>query len=389
MNIDQLHTEKVNQIDFDLVPSPCYLIDERRLIRNVKILNFVAERSGVSILCALKGYACYPTFSLLKKYLNGATASSIHEAKLTIEEWGKKPHLCFPAYDPIDSDFLFEHASHITFNSLSQWELFKGVAHKHPDVECAIRINPEYSEIETSIYDPSGKNSRLGVKRQHMPTKLPKGINGLHVHAMCEQDSFALERMLQKIEERFAPFLKEIKWINLGGGHHITRYGYDVNHLIELLKNFKAKYDIEIILEPGEAVVWEAGYLVSSVLDIIEETPVPTAMLNTSFAAHMPDCLEMPYKPHVVGAIIENDFFATYQLGGATCLAGDQIGNYSFVDKLKPGDKIVFHDMAHYTMVKNTTFNGVSLPAIGIWTVNEEFKLFKEFGYNDFKNRLG
>lgn len=382
---------KEDLIDFDEVVSPCFVIDERLLEKNVKILAQVEQQAGAKVLCALKGFSAFDTFNIIKENISGGTASSLYEAKLIHEYMGVKAHACFPVYLPNEFDEVCSLSSHITFNSFTEFDrYYRRVEEKYPSIKCAIRINPEYSEITTDLYNPASPKSRLGVKLQDFPDELPKGITGLHFHTLCEQGADVLERTLQVVEEKFGHLLHKLSWLNLGGGHHITKSGYDRDLLVQLIRNLKQNYSLEeLILEPGEAIGWETGYLVSSVLDVIESEPVSTAMLDVSFAAHMPDCLEMPYKPDVVGAIIENDFFPTYQLGGNTCLAGDQIGNYSFINKLSAGDKIVFHDMAHYTMVKTTFFNGVKHPSIAIYTKQGELNVVKTFDYTDYKNKLG
>ncbi len=374
------------EIDFDSVPSPCYLLDERRLIKNLELLQRVAQESGAHVLCALKGYAMWSTFPLLKQYISGATVSSLHESKSIAEHWGEKAHACAPVYVSQEIDEILHNTSHITFNSLTQWERYKEKSIQ-AKVSPALRINPEYSEITTELYNPAGSECRLGVKADALAA-LPQGIEGLHFHVLCEQDSFVLERVLQKVEEKFGHLFSALKWINFGGGHHITRSDYDVDHLIALIKAFREKYDLEVFLEPGEAIGWETGYLVSEVQDIVPAGKKNIAMLDTSFTCHMPDCLEMPYKPYIVGAIEPNDFFPVYVMGGMTCLAGDQIGDYSFCGELKVGDRVVFHDMIHYTMVKNNTFNGVRLPSIAIWTSQDELKVIKSFDYDAYETRL-
>lgn len=376
-----------NQIDFDLVPTPCYLLDEKKLLANLELLQRVEEESGAKILCALKGFAMWSAFPTVRKYLSGATASSLHEAKLIESRWGTLAHMCAPVYVPNEIKELSLISSHMTFNSLSEWDRYKEYIMTQ-ELSPALRINPEYSEIEVPLYDPAGSDSRLGVKAEQLK-ELPIGIEGLHFHVMCEQDSYVLERVLKHVEEKFGHLFSNLKWINFGGGHHITRSDYDVNHLIELIQEFKGRHGLEIFLEPGEAVGWEAGYLVSQVLDVFptgEEKEI--AMLDTSFTCHMPDCLEMPYKPFVVGAIQPNSFFPTYIMGGMSCLAGDQIGDYSFVKPLKVGDRVVFHDMIHYTMVKSNTFNGVRLPSIAIWTQEDELEIVKTYDYQDYEMRL-
>ncbi len=379
---------KEDLIDFDTVPSPCFVVDERLLEKNLKTLNRVQKESRASVLCALKGYATHSTFPLLKEYLTGATASSLHEARLIYEEMGVKAHVCAPVYVPDEFEELLSISSHITFNSLNEVSRYGDYIKNTKDVKFGIRINPEYSEVETDLYNPARSDSRLGITIAQLGEELPEGITGVHFHVMCEQDSGVLERVLNNVEEKFGKFLHEAEWLNMGGGHHVTRADYDVDHLISLINDLKSNYKLDVILEPGEAIGLDTGYLVSTVLDIIDHGNLKTAMLNVSFAAHMPDCLEMPYKPDVVGAIIENDMFPTYKFGGNTCLAGDEVGNYTFIQPLEVGDRIIFHDMAHYTMVKTNHFNGVSHPSIALYTRELELKLVRQFGYDDYKNRL-
>jgi len=390
INIKLIISNSFKLIDFSKIPSPCYVLDERLLRRNLEILKRVQDAAGVNIICALKGFAMFSSFGMVRQYLKGATASSLNEARLCFEEMKSKAHLCAAAYLEHEFDELMNLCDHITFNSLSQWERFKDKIKKHPKkISCAIRINPEYSEIETDLYNPAVPGSRLGATIDKFADKLPEGIEGLHFHTLCENDSYTLERTLKMTEKKFGHLISQCKWINFGGGHLITREDYDVNHLIRILKNFRAKNNnIEVILEPGEAVGWRTGYLVSTVQDIIENKGIQIAMLDVSFSTHMPDCLEMPYKPNIVGATDAIAGKPTYRMGGISCLAGDFMGDYSFEKQLMVGDQIIFEDMIHYTMVKTTTFNGVGLPSIGIWTEQDEFKLVRSFGYEDYKNRL-
>ncbi len=380
-------------IDFDQVPSPCFVLDEELLKINLNILDLVQQEAGVDIICALKGYAMWSTFPLIGKYLKGATASSLHEARLINEEMGCLAHTYCPVFLEDEFEQILGLSTHLTFNSLSQFEKFRDkVKAFHRPVSMALRINPEYSEVETDLYNPAIPGSRLGITHDQFPDKLPPEIEGLHFHVLCENDSFVLERTLEKVEEKFSQYIKQVKWFNMGGGHHITRKDYDVKHLVGLLKAFKKRYpNLErVILEPGEAVGWQTGYLVSTVQDIIENQGVKVAMLDVSFAAHMPDCLEMPYKPAIINATDAREGKPTYRMGGGTCLAGDfmGMGDYSFEKELKPGDKVVFDDMIHYTMVKTTFFNGVKHPSIGIRRENGEFVLLRSFGYEDYKGKL-
>jgi carboxynorspermidine decarboxylase len=377
-------------IDLSQIPSPAYVLEEKLLRKNLELIQSVQERSGAKIIVALKGFSMYKMFPMVKQYLSGATASSLNEARLIVEEMGCQAHTYCPAYKEEEFNEMMEYSSHLTFNSLSQYELYKDRVLGHREkISMGLRINPEYAEVEVDMYNPAVRGSRLGITRNLLGDTLPEGIEGLHSHTMCENDSYVLERTLVHIEEKFGDLLHQVKWLNLGGGHLMTREGYDHEHLIGLIQNLKKKYNIEVILEPGSAIGWETGFLKSKVLDIVDSLGIKVAILDVSFAAHMPDTLEMPYKPKVWGADSEAiDGKNVYRLGGMTCLAGDYMSEYSFDEPLKVGDTLVFNDMIHYTMVKTTTFNGVGLPAIGILRENGDFDLFKTFGYETFKDRL-
>jgi len=376
-------------IDFNALPSPCYVVDERLLTKNLELFQSIEERTGCRILLALKGFSMYATFPLIGKYLKGITASSLFEAKLGFEQMGKEVHVYAPAYRDEEFDEIMNYSDHIVFNSFNQWHKFKErvKSKSSKKIECGLRINPEYSEIETDIYNPCFKHSRLGVTLSNFKPEELDGIDGLHFHTMCEQNSDTLERTIKVVDEKFGAYIKKMKWINFGGGHHITRPDYDVETLVRSIMFIKNKYDVDVYLEPGEAVALNTGYLLSTVLDTIDNG-MPIAILDTSAACHMPDVLEMPYRPHIIDAGKPNEYDYTYRLGGPTCLSGDVIGDYSFKQPLKPGDKLVFCDMAHYTMVKNNTFNGVNLPAIALHSDKGGTKLIKQFGYEDFKSRL-
>lgn len=373
------------------VPSPCYVLDEQLLRNNLALIKSVKERAGVNIIMAFKAFSLWPAFPIVREYIPYSTASSIHEARLAWEEMGSLAHTYSPAYTEAEFPAILQYSSHITFNSFSQFERFlplaKGADRK---VSLGIRINPEYSEVETDLYNPCAPGSRMGVIADQMPERLPEDIEGIHFHTLCESTSYNLEATLKAIEEKFAPYLKQAKWLNMGGGHLMTRKDYDVDHLVEVLRRFKEKWQLELILEPGSAFAWETGILVSEVVDVVENHGISTAILNVSFTAHMPDCLEMPYKPRIRGAHHEPvKGKPTYRMGGNSCLSGDFIGYWSFDAPLKPGDKIVFEDMMHYTLVKTTMFNGVPHPAIALWNEAEGLKVVREFGYEDYKNRMG
>lgn len=371
------------------ISSPAYVLEENLLLNNLKLLQRVQQEAGVEIICALKGFSFYHVFPTVKQYLSGATASSLHEARLAFEEMGNKCHAYTPAYLPAEFDEFMSYASHMTFNSLNQVARFASQA-IDKGISCGIRINPEYAEVETDMYNPCIAGSRLGIRRSDLGDRLPEGIEGLHSHTLCENDSYVLERTLAVIDAKFGDLLQQAKWLNLGGGHLITRADYQVDHLIQVLKTFNAKYPhLNIILEPGSAVGWQTGFLKSTVLDIVHSAGIDVAILDVSFAAHMPDTLEMPYKPRIRFASSEPESGKpTYRFGGMTCLAGDYYGDYSFDKPLAIGDSIIFEDMIHYTMVKTTTFNGVNLPDIGMIKSDGEYHRFKHFGYESFKDRL-
>ncbi|WHH61572.1 carboxynorspermidine decarboxylase [Petroclostridium sp. X23] len=376
-------------IDFSALPSPCYIVDERLLKKNLEILHSVQERTGCNILLAQKGFSMFSVYPLIGKYLKGVTSSSLFEAILGYEEMGKEVHIYAPAYIEEEFDEILKYCDHIVFNSFDQWNRFKDkVKNVHSKkIECGIRINPEYSEIETPIYNPCYKYSRLGVTLPNFRPEELGGIDGLHFHTMCEQNSDTLERTVKVVDEKFGEFIKKMKWLNLGGGHHITRPDYDIEALVRSILYFKEKYSIDIYLEPGEAIALNTGYLVATVLDIVDNG-MKNAILDTSAACHMPDVLEMPYRPNIIDAGKPDEYKYTYRLGGLTCLAGDIIGDYSFKQTLKSGDKLVFCDMAHYTMVKNNMFNGVNLPSIALYSEKKGIKVIKQFGYEDYKSRL-
>jgi carboxynorspermidine decarboxylase len=376
-------------VHYPSIASPAYVLEESLLLNNLALLKRVQQEADVQIICALKGFSFYHVFKEVRNYLAGATASSLHEARLAYEEMGEKCHAYTPAYLPSEFDEFMKYASHMTFNSLNQVNQFSDRA-KANGVSCGIRINPEYAEVETDMYNPCIAGSRLGIRRSDLGASLPDTIEGLHSHTLCENDSFVLARTLAVIDEKFGDLLLQVKWLNLGGGHLITRADYDVNHLIETLKAFKSKYPhLQIILEPGSAVGWQTGFLKSTVLDIVNSAGIDVAILDVSFAAHMPDTLEMPYKPKIRNASLEPIAGKpTYRFGGMTCLAGDYYGDYSFESPLLIGDEIIFEDMIHYTMVKTTTFNGVNLPDIGMIDKQGIYKRFKHFGYESFKDRL-
>lgn len=373
-------------IDYSQVPSPCYVLEEERLIRNLELLKSIRERTGAKIICALKGYSLWSTFPLIAKYLDGATASSLNEARLAREEMNSAVHVFAPLYEDSEIDEILRLADHITFNSFAQWERFKAKA-LAAGVSAGLRLNPESSTVETDLYNPCGRFSRLGVTLAEFKPEKLEGLEGFHFHALCEQNADALESVLAAFEEKFGEWLPQVKWVNFGGGHHITRKDYDVELLVKIITGFKKRHPhLDVILEPGEAVGWQTGELVATVGDVVRNE-MDIAILNVSVSAHMPDCLEMPYRPGVLGAALPGAKPHTYRLAGNTCLAGDVLGDYSFDAPLKPGSRIVFEDMIHYTMVKTTFFNGVRHPSIGIWR-NGRFELVRHFTYEQYKAKL-
>lgn len=388
----------LNPLDF---PSPCFVTDLAKLEENVRILNTVQEKTGAKILLALKGFAQWKSFPYLSRAMQGALygacASSVDEARLSKEEFKGEVHAFAAGFSTGDMQELLTLCDHITFNSLNQWKKFRPMIleynEKHEKkVLCGLRINPEHSEGTVPIYDPCDKSSRLGIRIKDFAgenlDELFEGITGLHFHTLCEQNSDALDRTLRVVEEKFAFMLERVNWVNFGGGHHITREDYDIDLLCECINRVKNNYSVQVYLEPGEAVALCAGYLVSTVLDVIE-ADMPTAILDTSASCHMPDVLEMPYRPMITGSGEANEKKYTFRLGGKSCLAGDSIGIYSFDAPLKDGDRLVFEDMAIYSMVKTTTFNGLRLPSIALWdSRTNKILSLKHFGYEDFKTRL-
>ncbi|HBP37196.1 MAG TPA: carboxynorspermidine decarboxylase [Clostridiales bacterium] len=378
-------------IDFAALPTPCYVVDESLLQKNLEILRSVRLRTGCRILLALKGFAMFAVFPLIGRYLDGVTASSLFEARLGREEMNREVHVFAPAYQESEFPELLGYVDHIVFNSLAQWRKYRAQVRARDGrrIECGIRINPEYSEIRTPLYDPCFSHSRLGVTLANFqPAELELAdLDGLHFHTLCEQNADTLERTLRVVDERFGPWLSQVKWLNFGGGHHITRPDYDCDSLVRSIQMMQDKYGLQIYLEPGEAVALGAGFLVSRVLDIVDNG-MPIAILDTSAACHMPDVLEMPYRPEILGAGQPGAKAWTCRLAGPTCLAGDVIGDYSFDRQLQPGDRLVFCDMAHYTMVKNNTFNGINLPSIALAGADGSLKVIRSFGYEDFKSRL-
>lgn len=377
-------------IDFNAIPSPCYVMEETLLRKNLSLIKQVKDEAGVHIILAFKAFAIWKAFPIVREYIPFSTASSKYEAQLAYEEMGSLAHTYSPAYTETDFPAILKYSSHITFNSLSQFRRF--YPHVQADgnrVSCGLRINPEYSDVETDLYNPCAPGSRMGIVSDLLGDTLPAGIEGFHFHTLCESTSYDLEKTLEEVEKRFGRFLPRLKWLNMGGGHLITRKGYDTGHLIALLKRFKAKYpNLEIIMEPGSAFAWQTGFLLATVVDIVENHGIRTAIMDASFTCHMPDCLEMPYKPVIRHATEPVEGKPTYRIGGNSCLSGDYMGEWSFDKPLEIGDKLIFEDMIHYTIVKTTMFNGIPHPAIALWSSDERLVMYRTFGYEDYKNRM-
>ena len=373
-------------IKYEACPSPAFVLDEAKLIKNLELLQEVEQRAEVSIILALKAFSMWKLFPLVRQYLSGATASSLNEARLIYEEMGQKAHTYAPAYIPDEFEDIIRYSSHITFNSRTEYERHR--AKVPEEVSIGLRVNPGYSPVETDLYNPAIAGSRLGEWPTAIQEKWPADIKGLHVHTLCESGADHFQLLVKAIENHFGAQLPQLEWVNFGGGHLITRTDYDVELLIQTLKEFKQRYDVEVILEPGSAIAWETGDLISTVLDIIESAGIKTALLDVSFTAHMPDTLEMPYRPQVLGATDAVARKPTYRLGGVSCLAGDFLGEYSFDRELAVGDRVILKDMMHYTMVKTNHFNGVKHPSICKWTVDDQLLVLKTFTFEVYKERL-
>ena len=377
-------------IDYSKFPNPCYIMDEDLLRKNLTLIKDVAYRADVEIILAFKAFALWKSFPIFREFIRHTTASSLYEARLAYEEFGSRAHTYSPAYTEEDFGEIMRCSSHITFNSLSQYERFYPLTKKadHP-ISCGVRINPEYSEIETDLYNPCAPGTRFGLLAEQLPEELPEGIEGFHCHCHCESSSYALEHTLVHLEEKFAHWLPKLKWLNLGGGHLMTRKDYDVVHLIRILQLLHVRYPkLQIILEPGSAFAWQTGVLTAKVVDIVENRGIQTAILNVSFTCHMPDCLEMPYQPVITGATFGEEGPYVYRMGGNSCLSGDFIGNWSFDHPLQIGELIVFEDMIHYTTVKTTMFNGIHHPSIGLWTSDQQAVVYRNFSYEDYRERM-
>ena len=385
-------------MDISQIPSPCYVLDERLFRDNLSLIRSVKERAGVNIILAFKAFALWKAFPIVREYIPCSTASSLFEARLAYEEMGSPAHTYAPVYTDKDFPEILSYSSHITFNSLTQfYHHYPAVSASGRKVSCGLRINPEYSDVETALYNPCAPGSRLGVTAAVLGDTLPEGIEGLHFHTLCESSSYDLEKTLRRVEERFGHLFPRLEWINMGGGHLMTRKGYDVEHLVSLLKDFKSRYpNLEVILEPGSAFAWQTGVLVATVVDIVENGGIRTAILDVSFTCHMPDCLEMPYQPTVRGAdTLPAEAVKTarpedyiYRLGGNSCLSGDYMGSWRFDHPLQIGERIVLEDMIHYTMVKTNMFNGIHHPSIAIWHTNDTLEVYKSFRYEDYRDRM-
>ena len=381
---------KINEIS-----TPFYIVYEDRLRRNLELINRVKREAGVNIIMAFKANALWRTFPIIKEYCTASTASSLNEMDLALDCLGDEVHSYCPAYTPLTINRYLEGSTHITFNSLNQWERFKNDVITHNSTEGkrhvspGVRVNPQCSVIETDIYNPALPGSRFGVTADIIGDKLPEGIEGMHFHALCESTSYDLAKVLEAFEEQFGKYLPQVKWVNMGGGHLMTREGYDVEHLISLLKEFKSKYPwLEVILEPGSAFTWRTGDLITSIVDVVENQGVKTAIIDASFACHMPDCLEMPYQPQITESVDVDSSLPTYRLGGNSCLSGDFIGDWSFEKPLEIGDRLTLEDMNHYTTVKTNMFNGIQHPSIVLCRTNGECEYLRQYTYEDYKSRM-
>ena len=389
---------QVNLENFKEISTPIYVLEESRLRQNLSLIKSVADRADMEIILAFKAYALWKTFPIFREYISSTTASSLSEAKLAFEKFGSPAHTFSPAYTDDEIDEIARCSSHLTFNSLSQYERFhERVATVNPSIKLGLRVNPEYSEVETLLYNPCAPGSRFGVTADKLPEILPSDIEGFHCHCHCESGADVFERTLVHIEEKFGKWFSQLKWINFGGGHLMTRKDYDVLHLINIIKEFHLRYPhLHVIMEPGSAFGWQTGPLVSQVVDVVEDHGYKTAILDVSFTCHMPDCLEMPYHPAVRNAetIEMEDMMEkpegdhVYRLGGNSCLSGDFMGYWKFDHELEVGEKVIFEDMLHYTTVKTNTFNVITHPSIGIVHLDGNLEILREYGYEDYLNRM-
>ena len=376
-----------SQDTFEAIPSPCFVLEDEKLRHNLKRMDSVQKRGQINVILALKGFAMWSSFPLIKAYLKGAAASSMNEAKLCVEKFSALAHTYAVGYRDEEFDEFMKLSSHVTFNSLNQFHKFQDRVPAH--ISMGLRVNPEWSDVTADLYNPAYAHSRLGLISSSLPEALPPNIEGLHFHVLCESSAAALVQVLENFETKFKKYLPNIKWLNMGGGHLITKEGYDVELLVDTLKYFKKKYQVEIILEPGGAIAWQAGFLKTTIIDIVENEGSPTAVIDASFACHMPDCLEMPYRPEIMeGSHHPKKQPFRYNIGGVSCLAGDFLADYSFSKPLKIGDTLTFLDMMHYSMVKTTMFNGINHPSIGVIRADHTFELLKTFTYQDYRDRL-
>lgn len=388
----------VNLSNFREIHTPIYILEEERLRRNLSLIKSVADSAGMEIILAFKAYALWKTFPIFREYIHSTTASSLNEARLAFEEFGSLAHTFSPAYTDYEIDEIARCSSHLTFNSLTQYERFHERVRKvNSDIRLGLRVNPEYSEVATLLYNPCAPGTRFGISADKLPDVMPSDVEGFHCHCHCESGADVFERTLAHIEGKFSKWFSQLKWINFGGGHLMTRQDYDISHLINIIKAFHARYPhLQVIMEPGSAFAWQTGSLVSQVVDVVEDKGIRTAIVNVSFTCHMPDCLEMPYMPVVRNAetLETGDSMSTpegeyvYRIGGNSCLSGDFMGFWKFDHKLEIGENIIFEDMLHYTTVKTNTFNGISHPAIGIVHLDGELEILREYGYEDYHDRM-
>ena len=372
----------------DQIPTPFYIVYEDKLRRNLSLINRVEREAGVNIIMAFKANALWRTFPIVREYNRDFTASSLNELRLGNDELGGEAHVYCPVYTEATIDEFLSRATHLTFNSLGQWERY-GQRTLAAGVSPGLRVNPQCSVIDTEIYNPALPGSRFGVTAEQLGGELPAGIEGLHFHALCESSSYDLEKVLAAFEQQFGRYFDRLKWVNFGGGHLMTREGYDVGHLISLLKDFRSRYPwLQVVLEPGSAFTWRTGDLITEVLDVVENQGVRTAIIDASFACHMPDCLEMPYKPAITESVEEAEGLPRYRLGGNSCLSGDYVGDWCFKEPLKAGDRLTLEDMNHYTTVKTTMFNGIQHPAMVLCDSSGNCSYLRRFDYEDYKNRM-
>ena len=377
------------------LPLPCYVMEEDLLRNNLQLIKEISQKADVQFILAFKAFALWKSFPIFREYIKQTTASSPYEARLAFEEFGSKAHTYSPAYEDSTFDVILKCSSHITFNSLSQYERYiKRVSEYEEPASCGIRVNPEYAEIETELYNPCAPGSRFGIMATDLPDVLPPGIEGFHLHCHCENNSDVFQRTLKHFEDKFQKWLPQVKWVNFGGGHLVTEENYNVDLLIHVLNDFHKRYPwIQIILEPGSAFAWQTGCLVAQVVDIVENCGIKTAIVNVSFTCHMPDCLEMPYHPQIVGAKIVDGPEVwkednTYRIGGNSCLSGDFMGFWNFDHPLQVGERIIFEDMIHYTTVKTNMFNGIHHPSIALLHSDGQIEVYKNYSYDDYKNRM-